>query len=454
MFFTLSTLALALPHVAPAPVAQDLDRERVAQIVRIVGREAVSLEGVPAVSIAVALEGKIIAQAAFGSMGSEPGGSADTETRFAIGSLTRQFTAAAVLQLVAAEKMGLDDPLTKILPTFASPRGIPTIRQLLAGRSGVPGWEQIVAQHPEAAVRELDEKAFLALFADTTPAFAPGADFSLDTVGYALLSLAVQKVVERPFPEWIQREVVQRAGLAETTFCPAADRPIGFASDCKDITDVRELEIPMPAAPGTSTQSLCATAADVARWQEALFGHVVIEEPSLRVMLAPSGSTKAPDEYGCAIGTSQLESIVRHSHSGGVGGFRVVAAYYPVTRISVAVLANCSTAEVERMETEIARAAHGLPSLDREVALTSAEEKRYSGAYQLATTRVRIFAKDGHLWFEVPGEEAVHLRSRGRGDFIIDDKSDMRVVFDLEGEPAAWFTLTRSGTTSRAIRMD
>jgi len=456
MFSVLASLSLVAPSIVCVPEArtQELDRERVAQIVRVVGREAVSQEGVPGIAIAVAREGEIVAQGAFGATGVELEQTLDDHTRFALGSLTRQFTAGAVLQLVAKKKIGLDDPLTKHLPGFPTEQGVPTIRQLLASRSGVPGWERIVAKHPEVAERELDEAGFLALFKDIPFEFAPGSGFSLDTAGYALLSLAVQKVVDRPFSEWIAGEVIETAGLAETTFCPAGDRPIGFASDCKHITDVRELEVPMPGAPRASTQSLCATAADVARWQEALFNGTVLDTASLRLFLAPSGSAKEPDEYGCAIGTSRLETFVRHAHSGGVGGFRVIAAYYPASRIAVVVLTNCATAEVDRIEREIARVAHGLPATDREAPLRPEEEKRLTGAYQLATTRVQILARDGHLWFEEPGQEAIHLRSRGRGDFVVEGQHDTRVVFDLEGEKAAWFTLIRSGTTSRAVRMD
>ncbi len=450
--FTVLPLLMPQAQPIPAPTREDLDRERLAQIVRVIGREAVEHEGVPGLSIAVSRAGEVVAQAAYGYSDPARGLVVTPSTRFAIGSMTRQFTAAAALQLVEAGRIGLDDPLTQHLTGFPTTQGAPTIRQLLASRSGVPGWEAIVAKHPDAATKELDEAAFLALFEDVPFAFPPGTDFALDTVGYVLLSLVVQKASGTPFPDWITSTVVQPANLEDTAFCPAAQRPVGFAADCKSITEVREMEVPLPGAPRGSTQSLCATAADVARWQEALFGGEVLGAAPMRWFLDPLGTRDG--SYGCAVHRSQLEGIERNAHTGGVGGFRVCAAYYPASRVSVVVLANCSTAEVDRIESEIARVAHGLAPANSEFPLKPEEERRLPGSYQLATTQVRVFLRDGHLWYEEPGREAAHLRSRGRGDFSLEGDAGTRVVFDLEGEKAQWFTLVRGGTMSRAIRME
>ncbi|MBL8862567.1 MAG: beta-lactamase family protein [Planctomycetes bacterium] len=455
MFITLIALTSLPAAWATAPLstsrAEDLEHERLIQVIRAAGREATAREGVPGVAIVVRKAGKSLANEAFGSTGSGP---VDTETRFEIGSLARQFTAAAVLQLAATGKLGLDDPLVKHLPAFPTAQGSPSIRELLASRSGVPGWPALLAKHPEAASREFDEAGFLALFADVPFAFAPGAGHSLDTLGYPLLALTVEKVAGTAYPEWISTMVIEPAGLESTGLCPPTERPAGYAADCREISGQRDVEVSLPGAPRSATRRFCATAADVARWQEALFGGLLLDEASQKLLLAPSGSGKGPDEHGAAVHTVKLDGLVRHAHSGGTSGFRVVAAWYPSAELSIAVLANCATAEVDRIEEEVARVALGLPPSRGEFPLSPAEVERLPGTYQLATTRLRVFTQDGHLWFEEPGRSAIHLRSRGRGEFALEGERDTRLVFDLEGERAAWFTLIRSGAMSRAIRVD
>lgn len=451
MFAALVALSLVSQSFASSPRQAEFEKERLTQVVRAVGREATTREGVPGVSIAVLRGGEILAEGYFGS--AHVGGTVDATTRFEIGSLTRQFTAAAVLELCTTKKLALDDELAQHLPSFPKSQGSPTIRQILAFRSGIPGWTAVLAKHPEAETRELGEVGFLNCFANVPFAFAPGTDESTDTLGYVLLAILVEKVGGTPFPEWVQRNVVGAAGLESTAFCPIGERPVGYAADCKAPDGARELDIALPGAPTNATRSLCSTALDVARWQRALYSGAVLDEAALRLFLSPSGSAKGPDEQGCAVRTTKLEGFLRHAHSGGAKGFRVATAYYPTAEIVVAVLANCATAEVDRIEDVIARVALGLPLQKGEFPLLPAEELRLPGAYQLATTQIRVFTKDGHLWLEEPGQTAVHLISRGRGEFAIEGERDARIVFDLEGEKAAWFTLIRGGSTSRAIRM-
>jgi CubicO group peptidase (beta-lactamase class C family) len=453
--------ALVLPLILPLALFQspasapqdDPDVERLGQLARALGREAVEKEGVPGIAIAVAREGEIVASAHLGWADPERGVVVEASTRFPIGSLTRQFTAATVLRLSESKRLELDDPLTKHLPAFPAEGGVPTLRQLLANRSGLPGWRTLLTAHPEAAHTTLSEEQFVQMLGGAKRAFAPGSGHSNDTLGYALLALVVQKVEGKPFEEALRAGVIEPAGLEETDFCPASRRQVGFAADCKSVDEIYECELAPAIAPGGAARGLCATAADVLRWQAAVHGRMALSDKGLALFLAPSGSAKGPDEHGCAVQTDKLEGQLRHALSGASGGFRVRAAYYPGEKLGVVVLANCATAEVERIEEELARVAHGLAPRSNEFPLTREEEERLPGVYQLATARIRVFLREGHLWIEEPGEEAQHLRSRGRGEFAV-GKTEARVVFDLEGERAAWFQLVRGGTRSRAVRVE
>jgi len=428
-------------------------RERVAAL----ARAAVAEEGVPGLSIAVDRDGVLLLAEGFGYADPEHGVPASADTSYAIGSLTRQFTAVGILELAERKKLSLDDDLARWLPDFPTQGHKITLRQLLANTSGVPGHAALAARHAAELDRGPTREQLFAMFADLPYDFGPGTNFSTNNSGYLLLSMVLSKAAEEEYTDFVRTRILEPLELQSTRFCPLEGRPLGFAEECQELSAERELEIPIPASLGVSTQSLCSTVKDLVRWQRAIQDRVLLGEASTRAMLTPVDlGDGLSSDYGFATAVGETEFSPFTAHTGGVGGFRVRLAYYEEPRLTVVVLANCATAPVERLEKAITRAALDLlPAevVDRRV--DASEIVRYAGNWQIATQRVRTFEREGRLWFEEPGEPALALMYQGGHVFVAAKDEKVRITFRVSADgPAESFEILRDGSTSVGKRME
>jgi hypothetical protein len=254
---------------------------------------------------------------------------------------------------------------------------------------------------------------------------------------------------------------VKEIGLQQTTFCPLKDKPIGFATGCKAVAEASELEIPLAAAPDYTTQSLCSTVTDLVKWQKALDDRVLLTEPSSRMLFGamsePDDTVPAADKsvgHGFAVENRRLGEFEARTHYGGVGGFRVCLVDYPLPKVTIAILADCATAPVERIERDIARFALGLPApANADLAVPAEDLERCAGLYQIASTQVHIEAKDGKLWYMVAGGPRVKLMNRGNLVYAFENDKDAELTFEIQDGKCTGFTVKRDGLVTTAKRM-
>lgn len=435
----------------PAPLDEFKDR------VDRIAREAVDKEGVPGLSIAVADGGQTILASGWGYADARTGVLATSDTSYAIGSLTRQFTAVGVLQLAEKKKLSLDDDLAKWLPDFPCQSHKVTLRQLLSNTSGVPGYADLAARHAFELGRDCTREQLFRIFADTPFEFAPGTQYSANNSGYLLLSMVIAKASGEEYTDYVQTRILEPAGLAETRFCAHGERAVGFARECKGLSDERELEIPLSNHPTSSTQSLCSNVKDLVRWQRALEDRLLIGENATREMRT---STDLGDGlvsgHGFATTLEETDFARISSHTGGIGGFRVRLAHYLPQDLTIVVIANCESAPVERLEAEIARAALDLVSPEIvDLPVSPAEIARCSGNWQIATQRVRTFEREGKLWYEDNELPPFVLMYQGRHVFVAAADRSIRITFRVEKERAAQsFEIQRGEQVSTGKRME
>ncbi len=463
------SILLAIPFVAQtpehptnqegqakgAPNMPSIDKEKLEKRIDELGLQAVEKEGVPGISIAVAHDGEILVAKGYGYADAERAQPARADTRYSIGSITRQFTAVAILQLVDAKKLALEDDITQLLPGFPAGKRKITLQHLLSNTSGIPGAKKILAKHPEAMVLRKSEESFFKALSDVPFDFEPGADFSLDSANYVLLSMILAKKSGMSHADYVSKNVVKVAELNETTFCPLKSRPVGFAAGCKDLVEDDELELPLAVAPDYDTQSLCSTVTDLVKWQQALVGRAVFSEHSSRLIMTP---TTLPDgnstNYGFAVRMSKLEGFKTYSHSGGVGGFRGTLVYYSLPKITIAILSNCATAPIDRIQRDISYFVLGLPSPSTtEVALPPEEALRCAGLYMIATTQVRVEVQDEKLWYATPTGPRVRLMFRGEDLFTFENEPDAQITFRMEDGKCTGFTILRGGFQTTGKKM-
>jgi CubicO group peptidase (beta-lactamase class C family) len=293
----------------------------------------------PSLSAGVFRDAEIAWAAAIGLADVETRADATPDTQYAVASITKTFTAAAVMQLRDEGKLDLDDQLTRHLPGVAHPT--PTLRRLLSHLSGLqrepPGevWETL--EFP-------DEEELLARLAEAEQVLAGGAVWHYSNLAYALLGHVVAHVSGTPFREYVEERFLRRVGLDRTSWgpTPPAARPY-FVEPYSDSVR-REPELELRGKGGES--GLYSTVEDLAGWgsflctpdESVLRGSSVAEMHDLRVMAEPDWSLG----WGLGIALWRRGERIFAGHTGGFPGFISMLVYSRPERIGAVVLTNSS----------------------------------------------------------------------------------------------------------------
>jgi CubicO group peptidase (beta-lactamase class C family) len=262
------------------------------------------------------------------------------EMIFRIGSITKQFTAAAILKLVEQGKLSLDDDVTKYLPEYPTHGHPITIERLLSHTSGIanytdqPGWLATIRT-------DQTPTQLIAMFKDLPPDFAPGEKWSYTNSGYILLGAIIQKVSGQPYPDYIEKQLLEPLGLQQTgydnTDMIIPGRVVGYGYLDGSYVNNTYLSMSQPYAAG----GLMSTVDDLRRWTEAFLGGKVVSPALVQRALTPAklaNGTPTDYGYGWAFGTFEGHRIIQHG--GGIFGFSAYELVMPDDHFFVAVLSN------------------------------------------------------------------------------------------------------------------
>ena len=309
------------PAVAPAAIATAA-RD---------AAEAALNAGAPAVQIAVSHRGQIIYSDAFGSSDRESATAATPRSVLQTGSITKQFTAAAILRLAERGALTLDDRIEKYVPEYNPPATI-TLRHLLTHTSGVSGLSP-------NEYSPLTRAGFIALINGQPLAFAPGTKWSYSNSGYRLLGYTTESISGKSFADFVRTEFALPLGLIDTGVCGTSNIPVpdGYGLLQGKWTRLPAIDMSVPFAAG----SLCSTASDLARWSHLLATGSVLLPDSYAAMITPA---RLADNTLVAYGLGQFlqNQLGRPAvwHTGGITGFQSSLVYFPEEDVAVAVLVN------------------------------------------------------------------------------------------------------------------
>jgi CubicO group peptidase (beta-lactamase class C family) len=451
MFQLCASLAcvLSLPH-ADRPASSELTR-----CAEYLASELVEREGVSALSLCIRVDGKQWLAISRGWIDEGRAQPVTSETRFPVGSLSRVFNAAAVLEQVERGALALDDEIAGRLPGKTVLAQPVRLRHVLAGTSGIAPWARVFTaggKTPEAGLRT---EALLALFGTAPFDFAPGVEYAPNSAAWALLPFVLERAWELPYEAGLREHLLAPAGLTHTTVCTSDVPALGAARDCEAVAAAHDLELDLARSSPAALPTLCSSAVDLAAWMEALGAGRVLGAEALATLTTAAERTAGQSTgHGYALDLDELAQHPRWWHSGGIGNFRARMSWYPDDQLAIAAISNCTSADVDELETELARFVLALPATRRlDLPLTTEESARFAGNYQIATTRVRISARAGHLvWQDLETER--ECAWQGRTKFV--DLADPQFVlrFELEGERATKFELQRGSSTVSGLRVD
>jgi CubicO group peptidase (beta-lactamase class C family) len=294
--------------------------------------------------LVVARGGRPIVSRAFGNATLEGGGAkANDDTRFRIGSVTKQFTAVAILELDQAKKLSIADPVRKYLPELPATFDAVTLRHLLTHTSGVFDYT-----HDEALMsargKPMTQARVLETFAQKPLAFAPGAEHAYSNSNYFLLGMTIERVSGLSYEQYMQQEVFGPAGMKSSSTIDAPTAPntaVGFGiGDDDELKAVESIDMSIPFAAG----AIRSTPKDLVAWDRALASHALLDDAHEKLRITPE-----KEDYAFGVIVEKKYGRALEWHNGGIDGFRTFFARVPELDAAVAFMSNSEELDVDKI---------------------------------------------------------------------------------------------------------
>jgi CubicO group peptidase (beta-lactamase class C family) len=414
--------------------------------------------------VLVAQHGQTIYQHAFGFADREHQVVADADTSFRIGSLTKQFTAAAIMVLQQDGKLTTRDTIGMHLSGYPAVGAAVTIRQLLSHTSGIPSYTEI-PEIMEARDQPHTVAALMASFDERPLDFTPGSAWAYSNSNYVILGAIIEQVSGMPYAEFMRTRIFEPAGLERTVVgdadgLPDVARGSGFADGA--LVAAHPIDMSVPFAAG----AIRSTANDLVRWDRALAGDRILTGASKQQMYTP-----VQKSYGYGWMVDELDGHHVLGHGGAIDGFMTAYFRVPDLDLVVVVLSNYEHIEVDDIGRAAITAAAGghLTAIEEPVAppLDRVAAARIVGTWQLteaaratltaagltadqleAVATITLSIEDDTVVLKPAGQHAVAVTQTSATTYVRPEIGlTIEAALPDDGGPATSLTLTQGGLT-------
>ena len=436
----LTTLALSAVLCAVAASAQDT--ARMDQVI-----ESHVSAGTFMGTVLVARDGAVIVDRAYGMANVEWDVPNTTATKFRLGSVTKQFTAAAILLLEERGKLNADDRVKSHLPDSPMAWDRITIFNLLTHTAGIPNFTAS-ADYNTIKLSARSADAAVAAFRDRPLDFGPGEQMSYSNSGYLVLGAIIEKVSGQTYEKFVADNLFAPAGMTDSGYDSNAAiikrRASGYVRTPAGLTNAGYLHMSIPHAAG----ALYSTTHDLLKWQQALFAGKIVSKASLDRMITPF-----KNDYALGVTSTIVNGRRVIAHGGGIDGFNTHLAYYPDSRTVVVVLSNVNGAVPGTLARQLGALVHGenvtLISERKEITLPAATLQKYTGAYALGPKAVMTITLEGDgLMGQVTGQGKLPIFPQSETLFFL-KAVDAQIEFAADGSA---LVLHQNGRSTKAAR--
>jgi CubicO group peptidase (beta-lactamase class C family) len=314
-------------------------------------------------TVLVAENGKVVYKGGYGSANMEWNIPNTPDTRFRLGSITKQFTATVIMQLVEQGKIKLDAHLSDYLPDYRKDTGSKvTIHHLLTHTSGIPsytsqpGFFENVSRNPY----KVDE--FVKKYASGDLEFEPGSKYTYNNSGYFLLGAIIEHITGKPYEQVLKENIFDPLGMKNTgydhygTIIPK--RAAGYIKTADGYANAPYLDMSIPYAAG----SLYSTVEDLYLWDQALYTDKLLTAQSKALMYKPFLNDYA---YGWVITNAAFrqndQPVPEITHNGGINGFSTNIVRFPNEKNLIVLLDNSNSEYIDRLSDSIAKIIYNQP---------------------------------------------------------------------------------------------
>ena len=328
-------------------------------------------------SVLVAENGKVVYKGAFGMANMEWNIPNAPDTKFRLGSITKQFTATLTMQLVEQGKIKLDGKISDYLPDYRKDIGQKvTIHQLLTHTSGIPsytgqpGFFENVSRNPY----KVDD--FVKKYASGNLEFEPGTKYSYNNSGYFLLGAIIEHVTGKPYEQVLKENIFDPVGMKNTGYdhhnTIILKRATGYSKTPDNYSNAAYLDMSIPYAAG----SMYSTVEDLYLWDQALYTDKLLSAQSKALMYKPFLEGYG---YGWVVNNASFKQngsdvqVIRHG--GGINGFTTTIVRFPQEKNLIVMLDNTGTGYLDRLSDSIAKILYNQPYEQPKMSIVSVLEK-------------------------------------------------------------------------------
>jgi D-alanyl-D-alanine carboxypeptidase len=432
---------LAILLLAGRLSAQDVATEADAFVKNFVGLH--KFQG----TVLLARDGQPLFRKSYGLANAEWDIANTPDTKFRLGSITKQFTAALILQLVEQGKLSLTDSIRKYYPEAPEAWDAVTIHDLLTHESGIPSYTDIPGFFDKQAAIAFTPLELIRLTQDKPLAFRPGSQFRYDNTGYILLGYVIEKLTGHTYEEQLRTAILDPLGMKDTGYdhytAILPHRAEGYEFDKGKLKRAAFLDMSVPYAAG----SLYSTVDDLLKWDRALDGDKVLTAASKDKMWTPNLNDYG---YGWVIPTRFGERVMEHG--GGINGFNTMIIRAPAKKLLVVALSNVETPATGEIATGLLALALGRSPTGKNrkaVVLTPDALKRFEGVYAMnGSFKLTVAVDGGRLYAQANGQGRTPLDAMSPTRFFNNE-----INLELEFVPdASALTVYQNGSEVRFKR--
>lgn len=382
----------------------------------------------PGIAILIAKNRRVIYEKAFGSANVELNTALQPDMVFRIGSITKQFTAIAILQLVEQGKVSLQDSIQNYIKNFPSKGYTITIEHLLTHTSGIPDYSNADTTHnPYIERHDFTAEQIIKYFNYQPLEFKPGTKYNYSNSGYVLLAYIIEKVTGTNYHTYMRENVINPAGLTNTFYATentiVPKRVRGYTRDRGFYENAEYQTLSIAFGCG----DLMSTVEDLYKWNYALLDYKLVKKETLdKAFTSYKLSNDAETGYGYGWFINEVNGRKCIHHEGQINGFIAVEQFFPEIDTYVAVITNVQSGEdttgfsSKRFElfNKISMLAIG-KELSKEIVVKDAILDRYLGTYSPGKELFTITKNNDRLVLNVPTGGHFELVPLSANKFVV-----------------------------------
>jgi len=328
-------------------------------------------------SAVVAENGKVIYRGAFGKANMEWDIPNTPDTRFRLGSITKQFTAMLSLQLVEQGKIKLDGKIADYLPDYRKDIGEKvTVHHLLTHTSGIPSYTGQPGFFANVSRNPYKVADFVKQYTSGNLEFEPGTKYTYNNSGYFLLGAIIERITGKTYEQALKEMIFDRVGMKNTGYDRhdplIPKRASGYAKTKDGYANAAYLDMSIPYAAG----SMYSTVEDLYLWDQALYTDKLLTAQSKELMYKPFLNNYA---YGWVVTNASFkineQPVQTILHGGGINGFATMLVRFPKEKHLIVLLDNTGSGNLEGLSERIAKIIHNQPYDLPKLSIASVLEK-------------------------------------------------------------------------------